>query len=57
MFNYDYHFIIKELAEELKKLFICLRKSTEKYMIFTTLIEKEVTRIYKNGEEITRNTS
>ena len=57
MFNYDYHFIIKELAEELKKLFICLRKSTKKYMTFTTLIEKEVTRIYKNGEEITRNTS
>ena len=29
--NYDYHFIIKELAKELKKQFTCLRENTEKY--------------------------
>ena len=29
--NYDYHFIIKELAEELKKQFICLGENSEKY--------------------------
>ena len=28
--NYDYHFIIKELAEEFKKQFACLGKNTEK---------------------------
>ena len=28
--NYDYHFIIKELAEEFKKQFTCLGKNTEK---------------------------
>ena len=56
-FNYDYHFIIKELAEEFKKLFTCLGKSTEKYITFTFSVEKEVTRIYKNGEEITKNIS
>ena len=28
--NYDYHFIIKELAEEFKKQFTCLRENTEK---------------------------
>ena len=28
--NYDYHFIIKELAEEFKKQIACLGKNTEK---------------------------
>ena len=27
--NYDYHFIIKELAEEFKKLFTCLEENTK----------------------------
>ena len=49
--NYDYHFIIKELAEEFKKQ---LGENTEKYKTFTVPIEKEVTRIDKNGEEITK---
>ena len=55
--NYDYHFIIKELAEEFKKQFTCLGENTEKYIIFTVPIEKEVTRVDKNGEEVTKNTS
>ena len=53
--NYDYHFIIKELAEEFKKQFTCLGENTESYIIFTVPIEKQVTRIDKNGEEITKN--
>ena len=28
--NYDYHFIIKKVAEEFKKQFTCLRENTEK---------------------------
>ena len=44
--NYDDHFIIKELAEE----FTCSGENTEKYIIFAVSIEKEVTRIHKNGE-------
>ena len=40
--NYDYHFIIKRLAEELKKQFTSLRESTEKCITFTLPIEKEV---------------
>ena len=32
-------------------------ENTEKYITFTVLIEKEVTRIDKNGEEITKNIS
>ena len=40
--NYDYHFIIIELAEEFKKQFTCLG---EKYITFTVPIRK---RSYKN---------
>ena len=29
--NYDYHFIIKDLAEEFKKQLTCLGENTEKY--------------------------
>ena len=53
--NYDYHFIIKELAEEFKKKITCLGEITEKYITFTVSTGKEVTRIDKNGEEITKN--
>ena len=53
--NYDYHFIIKELVEEFKKQFTGLGQNNEKYITFTVPIEKEVTRIDKNGEEITKN--
>ena len=55
--NYDYHFIIKELAEEFKKQFTFLGENTEKNISFTVPMEKEVTRIDKNGEEITKNIS
>ena len=50
--NYDYNFIITELAEEFKKQFTCFGENAEKYITFTVPIEKEVTRINKNGEEI-----
>ena len=46
--NYDYHFIIKELAEEFNKQWIRLGESTEDFITFTDPIEKEVTRIDKN---------
>ena len=55
--NYDYHFIIKGGAEEFKKQFTFLGVNTEKYIIVTIPIEKEVTRIEKIGEEITKNIS
>ena len=55
--NYGYHFIIKELAEEFKKQFTCLGENTERYITFAVAIEKEVTRIDKNGEELTQNIS
>ena len=49
--NYDYHFIIKKLAGEFKKLFTCLEENAEKDLTFTVPMEKEVTRIDKNWEE------
>ena len=48
--NYHYQFIIKEPAEEFKKHFTCLWENTEKCITFAVSIEKEVTRIDKNGE-------
>ena len=50
--RYDYHFIIKELAENFSKQFTCLRENTEKYITVTVPIEKEVTRININGEKL-----
>ena len=47
--TYDYHFIIKELAEEFEGLFECLGENTEKYITFSVPIKKEV----DNGESIT----
>ena len=38
--NYDYHFVIKELAEEFKRQFTCLGENTEQYITFTVPTEK-----------------
>ena len=51
---FDYHFITKELAEELEGQFTCLGENTEKYLTFSTQVEKEVKRIGKNREEVTK---
>ena len=48
MSNYGYHCNIKELAEEAKKQYACLGENTEKYIIFSVPIEKEITRTDKN---------
>ena len=47
--KYDYHFIIKELAQEFKGEFDCLGENTEKYISFSVRIKKE----HNNGETIT----
>ena len=38
--KYDYHFIIKDLAEEFKGKFECLGENTEKYITFSVPIKK-----------------
>ena len=55
--HYHDNFFINELAERFKKQFISLGEYTEKYIIFTVPIEKEVTRTDKIGEKITKNIS
>ena len=52
--NYDYHFLIKELAEEFKKQSTCLGENIEKYITFKVPIENNLTRNSKNGEKITK---
>ena len=49
--NYDYHFIIKELANEFEGKFDCLGENTEKYKTFSIPIEKDVTKTDKDGNE------
>ena len=39
--TYDYHFIIKELAEEFKSQFECLGENTEIYITFSVPSKKE----------------
>ena len=55
--NYDHHFRKRELAKEFEKQFNCLGKNTEKYITSTVPIAKEVRKIDKSGEEITKNIS
>ena len=49
--TYDYHFIIKELAEEFEGEFECLGENTEKYITFSVPIKKEITKTDKNGND------
>ena len=39
--TYDYHFIIKQLAEDFKCQFECLGENTEKYITFSVPIKKD----------------
>ena len=55
--NYDYHFIIKELAEKFKKQFTCLGENTDKCIAFTVPVKRDVTSIDKNAKEIVKNIS
>ena len=47
----DYHFIIKELAEEFEGEFECLGENTEKCIAFSVPIKKEITKKEKNGND------
>ena len=54
-FNYDYHFIIRELADEFRKQFTCLGENTEKYIIFTVPIEKKSYKSLQKLQKKRRN--
>ena len=49
--TYDYHFIIKELAEEFEGEFECLGENTEKYLTFSVPIKKEILKKDKDGND------
>ena len=55
--NYDYHFMIKELANEFDGKFECLGENTEKYKKFSIPIEKEVTKIDNDRNESVKTMS
>ena len=55
--NYDYHFMIKELANEFDGKFECLGENTEKYKKFSIPIEKEVTKIDNDRNESVKTIS
>ena len=43
--TYDYHFIIKELAEECEGQVECLGEDTEKYITFSVPVKKDLTNV------------
>ena len=45
--NYDYYFVIKEIAKIFERKFTCLRENAEKYITFSVPIKKEV---HRNGK-------
>ena len=49
--TYDYHFIIKELAEEFEGKLECLGQNTKKYITFSVSIKKKITKIDKDGND------
>ena len=49
--TYDYHFIIKELAEEFEGKFECLGENTEKCITFSVPIKQATTKKDKNGND------
>ena len=53
----NYHFIIKELADKFEGKFNSQGDNTETYITFPVPIEKGVTRVDKNGEEVTKTIS
>ena len=55
--TYDYHFIIKELAEEFEGEFECLGENTEKYISFSVPIKSEITKNDKDGNDKTTKIS
>ena len=49
--TYDYHFIIRELAEEFEGELECFGENTKKYITFSVPIKKEITKKDKNGND------
>ena len=55
--NFDYHYIIKELAKEFERKFSCFEENTRKYKTSSVPTRKEVKRIDKTGKETAKTIS
>ena len=53
-YNYNYYFIIKEIAEECEGQFLCSQENTEKYITFSVL-KKSVSEIDKKRKKKLKN--
>ena len=54
---YNYHFNIKELANEFEEQFECLGENKEKLTSFSVPVKKQITKINKDGNESVVNLS
>ena len=50
--NYDYHFIIKELANEFEGQFERIRENKEKHKNFCLAIKTKIIKIDNDGNEL-----
>ena len=50
-FTYDYHFIMKELAEVFQGEFVCLGENTEQYITSSVPIKKEIIKKDNDGND------
>ena len=55
--NYDYHFVIKELAKEFEREFNCLGKILKNKKPVAVPVTKVVKKIDKNGKKVTKSIS
>ena len=55
--NYEYHFIIKELANEFEREFECIDESKENYKNFFVPIKKEIIKNDKDKNKTDKNIS
>ena len=49
--DYNYHFVIKELANEFEGQFECIEENTKKYKTFSVSIKKDLIKIDKDYNE------
>ena len=49
--NYDYHFIIKDLAKESEEQFVCLGENAKKYQTFLVPVEQKIEKVDKDSDE------
>ena len=56
-YNYDYHFVLKELAEEFEAQFICLGENTKKYLPFQFQCKIKLQELIKVEEKFQKEYS